>query len=80
MRLVIKGASTETSYFLLFISIGRQEATTDADDDVGRSSQLDRSKARDVFYLELHWSSFLPFHLSWPFRMPFNSSTPPDAA
>ena len=45
--------------FLLIISIGRLEATADADGDIGRSSQLDHSKELDLYFSELYWSSFL---------------------
>ena len=60
----LKGDATETSYVivLLFISIGRLEAATaDADGDIGRSLQLDHSKALDVYFPELYWSSFLGY-------------------
>ena len=43
----------------LIISIGRLEATADADGDIRRSSQLDHSKGLDLYYSELYWSSFL---------------------
>ena len=41
------------------ISIGRLEATADADGDIGRSSQLDHLKELDLYFSELYWSSFL---------------------
>ena len=34
----------------LIISIGRLEATADADGDIGRSSQLDHSKELDLYF------------------------------
>ena len=46
-------------HILLIISIGRLEATADADGDIGRSSQLDHSKELDLYFPELYWSSFL---------------------
>ena len=49
----------KTSYFLLFISTTRLEATADADGDIGWSSQLDHSKELDLYFSELYWSSFL---------------------
>ena len=55
----LKGVSHDVAYFLLIISIGRLEATADADGDVGRSSQLDHSKELDLYFPELYWSSFL---------------------
>ena len=36
--------------FLLIISIGRLEATADADGDIGRSSQLDHSTEPDLYF------------------------------
>ena len=41
-------AGPKRHIFVLFISIGRQEATTDAYGDIGWSSQLEHSKALDV--------------------------------
>ena len=51
----------------IFISVGRQEATADADGDIGRSSQLDHSKALDVYFAEL---SFLD-----PVKKPYINKT-----
>ena len=52
-ELLRKGVATEseTSYLFLFISLGRRlEATADADGDIGRSSQLNHSKALDIYF------------------------------
>ena len=46
-------------HILLIISIGRPEATADADGDIGRSSTMDHSKALDLCFSEMYWSSFL---------------------
>jgi hypothetical protein len=54
----LKGCAAKTSSVWLIISIGRLEATADADGDTGRSSQLDHSKEFDLYFSELYWSSF----------------------
>ena len=36
-------------------------ATADVGGGIGRSSEMDRSKALDLYFPELHWSSFLDF-------------------
>ena len=36
-------------------------ATVDVGGGIGRSSEIDRSKAPDLYFLELYWSSFLDF-------------------
>ena len=43
----------------LLISIGRLEATADADGDIGRGSTMDHSKALDLCFSEMYWSGFL---------------------
>ena len=54
-----KGDLTNRHTFLLIIAIGQLRATADVYSDIGRSSQLDHSKALDVYFSELHWSTFL---------------------
>ena len=54
-----KGDLTNRHTFLLIITIGQLRATADVYSDIGRSSQLDHSKALDVYFSELHWPTFL---------------------
>ena len=55
---LLKGVLTNRHTFLLIITTGQLRATADVDGDNGRSSQLDHSKALDVYFSELYWSSF----------------------
>ena len=44
------------------------KATAEVGGGIGRSSEMDRSKARDLYFPELHWSSFLDFVRKYRYR------------
>ena len=55
------GCHDKNVIFLIIISTGRLEATASAGGDIGLSSQLDHSKALDLTFSDLYWSSFLDY-------------------